>query len=56
MEQGRVIRPESKDVVEIPQPNRKMKGNGREKLKLEVFHDRFARTGERVKAMATPNV
>lgn len=35
-EHGRLMRPESKDVVDIPHPNEKTKGDGREKLRLKV--------------------
>jgi len=33
------MRPESKDVVDIPQPDRRPNGDGREKLRLEEFHE-----------------
>lgn len=48
--QGRVTRPESKDVVDLPQPNRTTKGEGREKEGRspgsKYSMNRFARTGE----------
>lgn len=33
------MKPESKDVVDISQPNRRTKGDKREKLRLEVLYE-----------------
>lgn len=44
-DQDQVARPESKDVVDTRQPDRRTKGDGREKRRLEVLRDQVCRDG-----------
>lgn len=47
------MRPESRDVVNAPQQNRRMKGR---RAYLKFFMNRFARTKEEGEVMTMPNV